>query len=430
MIRHVHLALLAGAWLAIGGCIAAPHPTPAAPPRATIPPPATVTPAASPSAVPPAATTMPNILGVHLLLDDGRNLWPTSIWADHVAAARAIVGPDGFVVQLVRSDDLDVDRWQLWLDLCARHRLQPILRLATTYDREAGYWRAPPADVDEGYATVATDYARFVAALRWPTDRHPVLVGNEPNHGDEWSGRADPAAYARFLADVADALHATDPAALVLNAPLDPYSPHTNDLPFINGFTYVDSESFLDEMRAAVPDVFERLDGWASHPYPTGPLANGPWDQTYQIDRINGAVNTNAMTAVPGLFNRGINGYEWELAKLETYGITELEVWITETGWRHAESADAAASDNGRAWPTIDTMADWIDLALNGNAGRYPQWPDTGWRPWRHDPRVRAVVFFALDGAPHEWGHTNWLELTAEGTILGVYPLFAPPPSP
>ncbi len=429
MFRRAHLAILVGVWLTTGGCSRAPNP-PTATPRATAPATVTRVPTASPFLPPPTETTEPNVLGLHLLLDDGRNVWPTSIWADHVAAARDIVGPGGFVVQLVRSDDLDVERWQALMDLCALHQLQPILRLATTYDRAAGGWRAPESDPDVGYASIARDYAHFVAALRWPTDRHPVLVGNEPNHGDEWGGRADPAAYARFLADVADALHATDPAVLVLNAPLDPYSPHTNDQPFINGFTYVDSESFLDGMRAAVPDVFERLDAWASHPYPTGPLANGPWDQSFQIDRINGAVNPNAMSVGPGLFNRGINGYEWELAKLATYGVTDLDVWITETGWRHAESTDPTASDNGRAWPTTDTIAQWIDLALNGNNGRYPQWPDGGWAPWRHDPRIRAVVFFALDGAPREWGHTNWLELNAKGTILGVYPLVAPTPSP
>lgn len=429
MPRWFTLAVAVGAMLAATRCAAVPV-SPSATPRATMTPPPTAAPTASPTATAPIATAEPNILGLHLLLDDGRNVWPEVIWADHVAAARAITGPGGFVVQLVRSDDLDAERWQRWLDLCARYKLQPILRLATTFDREAGYWRAPPVDPDGGYASISGDYARFVAELRWPTDSHPVLIGNEPNHGDEWGGRADPAAYARFLADVADAVHVSDPAALVLNAPLDPYSPHTNDLPFVNGFTYIDSESFLDGMHAAVPDVFERLDGWASHPYPTGPLANGPWDQVFQIDRINGATNAEAMSPQPGLFNRGINGYAWELDKLATYGVTDLDVWITETGWRHAETVDPAAGDNGRAWPTTDIIAEWIDLALNGNNGRYPQWPNTGWTPWRRDPRVRAVVFFALDGAPREWGHTNWLELDNAGTILGVYPLLAPTPQP
>ncbi len=388
--------------------------TPAPQSTATAPP-------ASPTPVPPTK------LGLHLLLDDGRNVWPEEIWPAHLQAARDQLGPGGYVLELIRVDDLDITRWQVFLDHCTALDLRPILRLATTFDQTAGYWVAPLADPDGGYAQVARDYAAFVAGLRWPTPKHPVIVGNEPNHGDEWGGRADPAAYARFLADVADALHTADPEVLVLNAPLDPYSPDTNGQPFINGFTYVDSERFLDEMRATVADVFTRLDAWGSHAYPTGPLANGPWDQTFQIDRLNGGANPNHVEPPAGLFNRGINGYAWELYKLERLGVRDLEVWITETGWRHAETTDSTATDGGRGWPPVASVAQWIGLALDGNGGRYPAWPEAGWTPWRHDPRVRAVVFFAFNGAPREWGHTNWLELDDAGAILGAYPLLPTP---
>ncbi len=372
-------------------------------------------------------TAVDNILGVHVLFDDGRNTWPTRLWPDHLTAAQGLIGAGGWVVELVRLDDLDVSRWQGFFDQCAARELRPILRLATTFDQTAGYWTAPPPDPDDGYAQTARRFATFAAALRWPTDTHPVLVGNEPNHGDEWGGRADPAAYARYLRDVAAALRAADPAVLVLNAPLDPYSPNTNGEPFINGFTFVDSESFMDAMRAEVPEVFAGLDAWASHAYPTGPLANGPWDQTFQIDLLNGATNHEHLQPSAGLTNRGINGYAWELAKLARYGVTDLEVWITEVGWRHAESVDPAARDGTAAWPSAETVGQWFDLALNGNDGRYPQWPGAGWTPWRDDPRVRAVVYFALDGAPHEWGHTNWLRLSKAGDVLGAYPLLPTP---
>jgi len=393
------------------------------------------TPEPSPTATLAVATPTPiptsvNRLGVHLLLDDGRNVWPQSLWAAHLQAARDQLGPDGFVVELVRSDDLDVERWQRFFDLCAELELRPILRLATTFDRAAGYWHAPVPDPDGRYEQVAERYAAFVSGLQWPGDEHPVLVGNEPNHGDEWGGTADPAAYARFLRDVSAALHATDPQVVVLNAPMDPYSPHTNGLPFVNGFTYIDAEAFMDGMRAEVPDIFTHIDGWASHPYPTGPLANGPWDQVHQIDRINGAESLPTLDPPPGVFNRGINGYVWELAKLERFGVRDLEVWITETGWRHAETMDPESTDNGRDWPGVQVVRDWVDLALNGNNGIYAQWPESGWTPWMDDPRVRAVIFFAFNGAPNEWGHTNWLRLDSAGTILGAYPLLAQPAEP
>jgi hypothetical protein len=387
----------------------------------------TAIPTATLTSSPPAATETPgpgNKLGVHLLFDDGRNAWPTGLWPAHLQYARWAVGEWGYVTELVRLDDLDPERWQYFLDLCGELQLTPILRMATTYDRVAGWWRAPQPDEEGTYSGVAARYADFVAALEWPTAEHYLIVGNEPNHGNEWSGRPDPAAYARFLIDVADALHAADPAARVLNAGLDPYTPHTGSLPFIDGMYYLDEESFLDQMYAAQPEVFVRLDAWASHSYPMGPLTEGPWRQSYQVDLINDAVNPNHVEPPAGVYNRGVNGYEWELFKLSTLGVPPLPVMITETGWRHAESVDPAATDNGRPLPPALRVAWYLDLALNGNGGRYPGFPEEGWQPWLSDDRVVAVTPFALNGSPGEWGHTNWLALDARGNVLYTYPAF------
>jgi hypothetical protein len=341
-----------------------------------------------------------------------------------MAYAREAAGRWGYVTELVRMDDLDVRRWQHFMDLCATLELIPILRLATVYDQQAGWWIAPPPDADGSYGTVASRYAEFAAALRWPTDEHYLIVGNEPNHGNEWSGRPDPATYARFLIDVADAVHAADPNALVLNAGLDPYTPHTGSQPFVDGLYYMDEETFLDQMVAAYPDVFAHIDAWASHSYPMGPLSAGPWQQTYQVDWLNDATNPHHIEPPAGVHNRGINGYEWELFKLSTYGVPTLPVMITETGWRHAESTDPAALDNGRPWPSAETVAIYLDMSLNGNEGRYAGSPEDGWTPWLEDPRVIAVTPFALDGFPGEWGHTNWLALDDEGAVLGTYAPF------
>jgi len=358
-----------------------------------------------------------NKLGVHLLLDDGRGTWPMDVWPVHLEYARRAVGEWGYVTQLVRLDDLDPARWQVFMDLCAELHLTPILRLATTYDREADWWVAPTRDGDGSYRTVAVRYAEFVAALRWPTPNHYVIVGNEPNHGNEWGGRPNPEAYARFLIDVADALHAADAGARVLNAGLDPYTPHTGGQPFMDGMVYLDEETFLDRMHAAYPDVFDHLDAWASHSYAMGPFTEGPWVQAYQVDLINDAANPDHVEPPPGIHNRGVNGYEWELFKLSTFGVEPLLVFITETGWRHAAS-------DGEALPDVETVAKYIDLTLHGNDGHYPEYPEEGWTPWLEDCRVMAVTFFALDGLPTEWGHTNWLVLDAEGDVLDTYAPF------
>jgi len=373
---------------------------------------------------PTSAYSPPAKLGVHLLLDDGRNAWPIDVWPTHLQYARQAVDEWGYVTELIRLDDLNPERWQVFMDLCAELNLTPILRLATTYDRKAGWWTVPPVDGDGSYRTIAARYADFVMALRWPAPIHYVVVGNEPNHGDEWGGRPDPLAYARFLMDVADALHAVDDGARVLNAGFDPYAPNTGSVSFINGMYYLDEETFLDQMHNACPDVFTHIDAWASHAYPLGPLTEGPWRQVYQVDWINDASNPNHVVPPPGVYNRGINGYQWELFKLSTYNISSLSVMITETGWRHAETTDLAATDNGRPLPDAATVARYLDLALYGNNGRYPDLPEDGWTPWLADPCVVAVTPFALDGFPAEWGHTNWLALSPQGEVLHTYAPF------
>lgn len=364
-----------------------------------------------------------NKLGIHLLLDDGRNQWPVAVWPEHLDYARQAVGEWGFVVQLIRQDDFDTTKWQLFLDLCAERHLTPIIRLATTFDGEQGWWTAPPQDEDGGYEAIAAATTTFLTSLHWPTGEHLLIIGNEPNHGDEWGGRANPAEYARYLQDMAVALHSADPDARILNAPLDPFTPHTGS-GTLNGMTYLDAESFMDGMFAAAPDIFTHLDAWASHPYPLGPFREGPWVQQHQVDFLNDASNPAQLTPPAGMYNRGINGYAWELFKLASYGVEPLPVFITETGWKHGETVNPNASDHLDALPDAAAVALYFDLALNGNRGRTPALPDTGWTPWLADARVYAITPFALNGDPAEWGHTNWLVLGERGRVLGTYPSF------
>lgn len=340
-----------------------------------------------------------NKLGVHLLLDDGRHQWPIERWSEHMHYGRQAVGAGGYVTQLVRADDLSVKRWQTFMDLCAELQLTPITRLATTFDHEAGWWRAPTADADGRYRDTAARYATFLAALRWPTDRHYVIVGNEPNRGDEWSGRRDPAAYARFLLDVADMLSERDRDVLILNAGLDLFAPHTGSAPAFDGKYYMDAETFLDQMHAAHPDVFGTIDLWSSHSYPLGPFAAPPWQQTFAVEVLNDANNPVHVEPPPDIPNRGINGYRWKLFKLSTYDVPVLPVMITDTGWRHAEAIDPMAKDAGDALPDAETASRFLDLALRGNHARYPEFPEAGRTPWLADARVDCSPRCASEGA-------------------------------
>ena len=353
-----------------------------------------------------------NKLGVHLLLDDGRGQWSVTVWDAHLAAARESVGAQGYITQLIRLDDLNPKRWQYFMDLCAQYDLIPIIRLATTYDHAQDWWIAPPMEADGSYRTVATAYAKFLASLTWPTAEHLIIVGNEPNHGNEWGGTPNPTEYAQFLADVADKIHANDAQSVVLNAGFDHYAPHTNGQMLGEAGNFMDAESFMDEMLVAQPDIFTKIDAWASHPYPLGAFSQPPWEQAFQIDYLFGASNPHHLAPPTDMVNRGVNGYAWELYKLASYGVTDLPVYITETGWRYRLDD---TEENGLNYPTPSQVIAYLDLTLYGNQGRYPDLPNTGWTPWLADERVVAVTFFALDGHSDDWNHTTWLVMDEDG---------------
>lgn len=362
--------------------------------------------------------------GIHLLLDDGRKHWLPEVWPQHVEAAREIVGEGGYVVQLVRLDDLNVARWQYFLDLCAEYHLVPIFRLATPYDHEKKWWEAPPKDPGgEGYTGAARRFRDWMAQLRWPTEPRYAIVHNEPNRGDEWGNRPDPAEYARYLRDVGRALH--EIGVTVLGPALDLYAPHSNGQP-INGHLYIDAESFLDGMAAAEPAAFDVIDVWASHAYPLDPFRLDPSRQVFQVDYAHGAQNPQHVQPPADIPNRGVNSYRWELWKLaQILGprAAELPVMVTESGWRHAPSQDPEARDQVHAEISFETMSAYLDLAFHGNGGRYPGLPESGWTPWNEDKQVLGVVLFALGGYPKDWGHTNWVVVDEQGQVTAHYPI-------
>jgi hypothetical protein len=368
-------------------------------------------------AAPPSPVAPRTRWGVHLLLDDGVGQWPVEVWDQHLAAARALVGRGGYVVELVRADDLDVPKWQYFLDAAARRELTTILRLATWQETAARQWAAPPPDPDgQTYHGIAARFAGFVAALDSPAPLH-VVVGNEPNRGDEWGGRPSPAEYARYLWDVTAALRAAAPGrVLVLNGALDQYAPNTAGRAPA-GFQAYDAASFLDGMQAANPRVWEAIDAWASHAYPLGPFAAHPAEREFRIDGPDGQARDPG-PPWPGLYNHGLNSYRWELFQLRRYGVRrDLAVFITETGWRHRQSQQASA-DDADAVLDADRAANFIRLAFGGDPFLEPY--EYTWTPWDADRDVAAAVLFALGGNPSRWGHTNLVNLGPNGEVLGL----------
>lgn len=368
---------------------------------------------AAPPSVPPE-----NRVGVQMLLSEGWSPWRLAAWGDNVDLAAQAVGQGGYVVQVLSDGNRDLARWQAFMAAARRNQLRPIVRLATRYDRKQRFWRAPLADRTRfSYRRVAADYARFLQQLKWPPGERVVIVGNEPNRGDEWGGRPDPAAYARYLRDVSAALRPL--GYTVLNGALDQYCPNTNGAK-VDGVRYVDAESFLDGMQAAEPRFYDWLDGWASHSYPQGPFSAPPGEQSFRVDYLNGAENPRRLEPPPGTYNRGVNGYRFDLAKLRSYGAPELPVWVTETGWRHRESNGPSQDKEGAVLDQIEAAARMVEALVGPRDGS----PPVGYTPWLDDPRVRAVVFFGFDGDPRSWGHSSMLRMDTRGNVLGAYESF------
>jgi hypothetical protein len=435
--RKIRLVLgLLCALMCVAACDSAPPlpeiptrtPAPPAPQNASPIPISTVKPAnpttAQTTALPPNRSVTK--LGVHLMLEDLKNHWPVQVWPQHLSYARQLVGEWGYVVALVRLDDLDPDKWQLFFDLCYKQHLTPILRFATFYDNEHRWWAAPIRDGEGGgYFTVAEQYRDFLDHLRWPTNQHYVIIGNEPNRGDEWENQPNGEAYAHFLGDVSRRLRENDSKIIVLNGALDLYAPNTNGKMFDDGYSYIDADTFLNQMAGWDKDIFKKIQIWNAHAYPQGPFNQGPFVQAMQFDYLNGSQSTRKTPWPAGLANRGINSYNWELAKIAELGAAPLPVMITETGWRHVESTDPAAADSSHANLSAQQVADFFQLAFTGNKGSLASaYPQTGWTPWEDDPRVVAVIPFTLDGSPDDWGHSNWLVLDSNGFVTGTYPQF------
>ncbi|HZO32144.1 MAG TPA: hypothetical protein VFH48_39820, partial [Chloroflexota bacterium] len=285
-----------------------------------------------------------------------------------------------------------------------------------THKSEDNQWWVEPTPDPDGlsYKSEADRYRRFFDAIDWPGETVLVTVANETNRPDEWGGAPNPAAYARFLRDVSEALRrVTSVKVLILNGALDAYAPSAR---FATTFA-MDSELYMEGMVAEVPDIFERLDGWASHAYPLGPFGEHPGKQIFQIDDVR--PNATPRRKPPtGIVNRGVNGYEWELWKLEQLGLKrELPVYVTESGWRH-RSTQAPSRDKDFATVEDGRFTDLVSLAFDGPSNG----PAEGWVPWNQDPRVRAVALFALAGRPDHWGHTNLLLVDLLGQVQGAYP--------
>ncbi len=242
------------------------------------------------------STTKNNIYGISIVnhsdLEDASNLVNTN------------GGDWGYVTIVITEDNRNKEIWQKFLDDCRRNRLIPIVRVATKFSNNN--WEIPRLENIDSWVN-------FFNSLNWVVENRYIVIGNEPNHAKEWGGKINPQEYAAYLKAFTEKLHNANRDYFVLNAGFDQDAP--------NSKVTMDQKKYIEEMMKEIPDVFNFIDGWASHSYPN-PAFSGPKN---------------------GNGRRSVKGYEWELGLIKK----DLPVFITETGWiRSKKNNETLIADN------------------------------------------------------------------------------------
>lgn len=295
-----------------------------------------------------------NKFGIHIV--------DTNDIPDLPALVNSSGGDWGYVTIVLSDGERNRDRWQAIFNQMRRAHLIPIVRLATHI--ESGSWAKP--NKDRFYEIV-----NLLDSLNWPTQNRYVILYNEPNHANEWGGTLNPEEYAEDLVTFATALKKTNEDFFILPAGLDASSADDG--------VAMDEAEYLRRMIAAKPDVLTLIDGWTSHSYPNPAFSGSP----YAVGR--GTLRT----------------YDWELSYLKSLGLTKnLPIFITETGWQHAEGKSYIAGSL-----TAEQVAANIGVAARG--------------AWT-DPRIVAITPFLFNYQDVPFDHFSWKKLGS----LEFYPSF------
>ena len=244
-------------------------------------------------------------------------------------------GEWGYVLIPFNVKDDDYDKWHRVFSQLSSKRLIPIIQL----------W-----DIDTNNYEVQTQQAaEFLNSFLWPIKQRYISAYNEPNDSKFWYGSVKPDEYARILDYTITTFNNKNENFFMLNGALNTSSP--------SDAFHMDALEYLEKMNETVPGIFNKLDGWASHSYPQpnfsgDPLDSGRWS---------------------------IQAYKDELKFLkESLGLQkELPVFITETGWAHAEGE----SYDSR-FKSVNEIAEYFEIAYK--------------EVWLKDKQVRAVTPFTI----------------------------------
>jgi len=260
-------------------------------------------------------------------------------------------GDWGYVLIPYNVKDYDESRWNNLFDRLSEQHLIPIIQL----------W---DIDLDnEKTDKQIIKSAQFLNSLKWPIKQRYVSAYNETNDAKFWKGNVDPEGYAVVLEKTIDELKKHNEDFFVMNGAFNASARTGKDI--------LDESTYLVRMDKKIPGIFKKLDGWASHPYPQ--------------PNFSGSKN--------GYGRDSIRAYEWELSLLQThFGVKDLPIFITETGWAHKESEDS----NNKTKYTFNQyqVADNIKYAFEN--------------VWLPDDRIIAITPFTIKYNP-PFDNFSWL---------------------
>ncbi len=256
-------------------------------------------------------------------------------------------GEWGYVLIPYNVKDTDSQKWSRVFGQLSDKKLIPIIQL----------WDVSTSD----YKKQTQEAADFLNSFIWPIKYRYVTVYNETNDSKFWYGSIDPGEYAKILDYTIKTFKKESEDFFIMNGAFNATA-SSDDL-------HMDEYDYMKKMDQKVPGIFEKLDGWASHPYPQPNFSGDP--------------NTSGRW--------GIRAYEEELKYLkENLGVKkDLPVFITETGWAHAEGAVYNPS-----YLPVKQVAENLKIAFEDY--------------WLKDDRVRAVTPFTIRYDP-PFDHFSWV---------------------
>ena len=266
---------------------------------------------------------------------------------DDIKAAAKLInsngGKWGYVLLTMTVNDRNTSGWQDLFDAASKSQLIPIVQL---YNNGI----CDPKKLD------FKGLANTLNSVKWPSSRRYISVFNEVNSKDYWCENISPDQYAKALDNAISAFKAKSSKFFIMPAAFNS-SARTQD-------RYMSEDTFLVKMNQAVPGIFKKIDGWATHSYPQ-PNFSG---NVYNLPAGYGARDT-------------INNYTWEMAVLKNnFGINGLPIFITETGWLHKEGQDGCEQYSQSNLLSADTVATrYKDAYLNF---------------WLKDTRIVAITPF------------------------------------